>query len=214
MSVTAFKVRLAQRRQAGDTLIEVLFAFAVLSLVIIGALSIMNQGTIAAQRSLETTLVREQVDGQATTLRFLHDAYVAQFSAGGTPVPGSPAAQWAKMVGDLTATTPSTITGSSTCPKPSSDSFVLDPVTATYEGVGVGLQPAQTYAQLVYNTSGVFTESDGVWVQGILSTDVQTDPNKQNTSYIDFHINACWPGPGSGPPMTIGTVVRLYEPLK
>ena len=35
--------------QSGDTLIEVLFAFAVLSLVIVGALSIMNQGAVSSQ---------------------------------------------------------------------------------------------------------------------------------------------------------------------
>lgn len=200
-------------RQAGDTLIEVLFAFSVLSLVIIGALSIMNQGTIASQRSLETTLVREEIDGQATTLRFLHDAYIAQFHPGAVPTDGTPAKEWYTMVSNLTATTPSTVGGTATCPTPPSGSFVLDPVTAKYQGVDAKLAQAQTFAQLAYNTSGVFTESDGIWIEGILSTKVQTDVNQQNVSYIDFHINACWAGPGQGPVMTIGTIVRLYEPL-
>mgnify|MGYP007031190970 CR=1 FL=1 len=81
----------------GDTLIEVLFAFSVLSLIIIGSLSIMNQGTLAAQRSLEITLVRDQIDAQATTLRFLHDAYVAAYQPNLTYDPATPAGQWALL---------------------------------------------------------------------------------------------------------------------
>ena len=93
MSVVTMRSN-AQRKnlQRGDTLIEVLFAFAVLSLVIIGALTVMNQGTLASQRSLETTLVREEIDGQATTLRFLHDAYVAKYQPNITYPANSPAA--------------------------------------------------------------------------------------------------------------------------
>jgi Tfp pilus assembly protein PilV len=203
-----------QGKQAGDTLIEVLFAFAVLSLVVIGALSIMNQGTIISERSLETTLVREEIDGQATTLQFLHDSYVAAFQSGATYAANTPANTWATMVGNLTATTPSAVSDGTTCANAPSDSFILDPKTATYEGVDQKLAQATTFAQLSYNSSGVFTGADGIWVEGIPSTAVQTDVNKQNTTYIDFHINACWDGPGQGPPMTIGTIVRLYEPLQ
>ena len=54
----------------GDTLIEVLFAITVFSLVVVTSLAIMNQGTQAALRSLQLTLVRQQVDSQAEALRF------------------------------------------------------------------------------------------------------------------------------------------------
>ena len=200
-----------QSREAGDTLIEVLFAFAVLSLVIIGALSIMNQGSIASQRSLETTLVKEEINGQVSALNFLHDAYIAAYQPGADFDVNTAAGQWQKMVSSLSSTTPSTYGGGSTCPTTQPEgSFVLDPVTATYQ---TNLQQAQTFAQLGYNGSNVFTESDGVWVEGIKSTTIETDVNKKNVTYIDFHVNACWPGPGSGPVMTIGTIVRLYEPV-
>jgi type II secretory pathway pseudopilin PulG len=202
------------RLQKGDTLIEVLFAFAVLSLVIVGALAIMNQGTLASQRSLETTLVKEEINGQATTLRFLHDAYVAKFQPNTTYAINTPAGQWATMASKLSATSSTSFGGLTTCPTPPPGSFILDPTTATYQGVDAKLAPSKTFAQLVYNASNVLTESDGVWIEGIRSTAVQVDPNKQNVTYIDFHINACWDAPGNGPPMTIGTIVRLYEPLK
>ncbi|MBJ58357.1 hypothetical protein CMN24_01415, partial [Candidatus Saccharibacteria bacterium] len=60
-----------RRLERGDTLIEVLFAVTVFSFVVVSSLAIMNQGTAAAQRSLEISLVRQQVDAQADSLRFL-----------------------------------------------------------------------------------------------------------------------------------------------
>jgi len=199
--------------QRGDTLIEVLFAFAVLSLVVIGALAIMNQGTLASQRSLETTLVRQEIDGQATTLRFLHDAYVAKFQPGTTYAANTPAGQWVAMTSNLMATSTTSFGGLTSCPNPPSGSFILDPTTARYQGANARLAQSTTFAQLVYNSSNVFTQSEGIWIEGVRSTETQTDANKQNVTYIDFHIKACWDAPGNGPPMTIGTIVRLYEPI-
>ena len=49
--------------QRGDTIIEVLLAVTVFSLVAIGAMMVMNQGTNSAQRSLEVTLVKQQIEG-------------------------------------------------------------------------------------------------------------------------------------------------------
>jgi type II secretory pathway pseudopilin PulG len=170
------------RSQAGDTLIEVLFAFSVLSLVIVGALTIMNQGSIASQRALETTLVRDEVDSQATAIRFLHDAYTAQFKPNATYDPATAAGQWALMSQSLSATAASSFGTAATCPTPPSGSFIIDP-----------------------------THAQWIWVEAIRSP-ISADVNKKNTRYIDFHIYACWDGPGQGLPMTIGTIVRLYEP--
>jgi type II secretory pathway pseudopilin PulG len=197
--------------QAGDTLIEVLFAFAVLSLVIVGALSIMNQGAVSSQRALETTLVREEIDSQATTLRFLHDAYVSKFQSNGSYVVNTPAGQWVQMAAAITATTSSTFGNITTCPAAPSKSFILDPSNATFVSDTTKLVKATTYAQIQYAVSGQLQQAQGIWIEAVRSV-AETDPNKKNTRYIDFHINACWDGPGQGIPMTIGTIVRLYEP--
>lgn len=215
MQLIARKNRRAALRRsgaAGDTLIEVLFAFAVLSLVIIGALTIMNQGTVAAQRSLETTLVRQEIDGQAETLRFLHDAYVANYRPGVTYPVTTPSGQWVTMAANVTATSVTSLEDLTSCPATHpSNSFILDPVTAKYQGANQKLVQSQTFAQLAYNSSGAFTASQGIWIEAVRSPST-TDPNKQNARFIDFHIYACWDAPGNGPPMTIGTIVRLYEP--
>lgn len=203
----------AQTAQRGDTLIEVLFAFTIFSLVVVGAMSIMNQGTIASQRALETTRVRAQIDAQATTIRFLHDAYVANFKAGASYAADTPAGQWVAMTSGLTATSASTFGGAATCPAAPSGSFILNAAGAKYvPGSSGKLVAANTVADVTYDPSLTeLTSAQGIWVEGIRSVAV-TDVNKQNTRYIDFHIRACWDSPGQGSPMTLGTIVRLYEP--
>lgn len=202
------------RSQAGDTLIEVLFAFAVLSLVIIGALTIMNQGAIASQRALETTLVRNEVDSQATAIRFLHDAYVAQFKPNATYDPATPAGQWSLMSKSLGGITSASSFGTaSTCQTPPSGSFILDPTNAKFTAGATNiLVPAVTTSQVTYDpNSGLLKQAQGIWIEAIRSA-ASVDVNAKNTRYIDFHIYACWDSPGQGLPMTIGTIVRLYEP--
>ena len=72
--------------ERGDTIIEVLLAITVFSLVAVGAMTIMSQGTNTTQRSLEMSLVKQQIDAQAEALRaayqqdmhFITTARVAQ----------------------------------------------------------------------------------------------------------------------------------------
>jgi len=205
---------LKRRTQTGDTLIEVLFAFTILSLIVVGAMSIMNQGTLASQRSIETTLVRQEIDSQATSLRFLHDAYVAAYQTNTTYAADTPAGQWQIMANSLTATTASSFDGgSATCPTPPSGSFIMNGAQAKYvAGSSAILVPAATYAQLQYDgTTDQLLSAQGVWIEGVRSAQ-SADVNAQNARFIDFHIRACWNNPGRGPAMTIGTIVRLYEP--
>lgn len=86
-----------RRSERGDTIIEVLLAFTVFSLVSVGAMAIMNQGTNAAERSLEVTLVKEQIDAQAEALRAAQQAY---FSVMSDPNPANTAkTTWSTITG-------------------------------------------------------------------------------------------------------------------
>ncbi|MBR3232709.1 hypothetical protein IKF74_00235 [Candidatus Saccharibacteria bacterium] len=71
---------LSQRKSQlrGDTLVEIMFAVGVFGLVAIGAIGIMNKGLYDAQKALEITMARQEIDAQAEGLRFLHEAYQAE----------------------------------------------------------------------------------------------------------------------------------------
>ncbi len=203
------QVRYAER---GDTLIEVLFAITVFAMVMVGSLSIMNQGTIAAQRSVEITQVRQQVDAQAEAIRFIHSAYVAAYTPGTTlPSNGTPAAQWNALLAKASPTPASqygSATTATTCTVPTpSRSFFMNPRTATVVSVDSSNFKSPDAAAQINYPSSTSAQSDGIWIEA-----VQTAPNGAVNGFIDFHIRACWSDPGMSRLMNIGTIVRLYEP--
>ncbi len=207
------------RNQAGDTLIEVLFAVTVFSLIVVTALSIMNQGSATARRALETSLVRQQIDNQAETLRFLHEAYVTNYRTGYSNDPNltvaGPTGQYyaiVQRIADIDVESVSSFGNVTTCPNPPTGSFILNTSNATAV-INPNFQSATTYAQLVFDTATPtsLVSSNGVWIEAVRSDD-STDAAQANTGYIDFHIRACWDSPGLSLPSTLGTIVRLYEP--
>lgn len=204
-------------REGGDTIIEVLFAVAVFAMVAVGSLSIMNQGTATAQRSLEITLVRQQIDAQAEAIRYIHQSYVTAFQRGGAFT--GTANEWVKMTSKATgkgadnASVFGDLSADSTCPTsaPGQRPFLLNARTATVWNTvpsmtaqaGASVPP---FAQVIYNADSSINQAYGLWIEAIPS--VQTG----GAGFVDFHIRACWDGPGTSAPMTLGTIVRLYEP--
>lgn len=208
---------LKKHRQSGDTLIEVLFAVSVFSLVAIGGLTLMNQGSNTSQRALEITLVRQEIDAQAESLRFLHNSYIASYQSGVSTYPANPPAeQWVAMVASMA---PGTIVVSpfgnyTTCPSsPPSGSFIINAKAAKFIDPGQFNQKfkeAEVFSRVVYDDVTV-NASHGLWIEAIRSG-TSRDTNQANVGFIDFHIRACWDSVGLSVPMTIGTIVRLYEP--
>lgn len=213
-------MRLVPQRssQEGDTLIEVMFAFAIFALVAVGSLTIMNQGIATAQRSLEITLVRAQMDAQAEAIRYIHQAYVAAYQKGG-PAPTGIAAEWIKMTSKTVgkgadAASSFGQTNGAVCPAstPGQYPFILNARTATVWGsVPLSTAPGNSslppFSQVVYNADSSINQAYGIWVEAIPSL-----VNSNGTGFVDFHIRSCWSGAGSGAPVTLGTIVRLYEP--
>lgn len=227
--------------QRGDTLIEVVVAVMVFSLVAVGAILLMNQGTAMAQRSLEIGLVRNQMDAQADALRYLHNAYVGSQKQEDTMA----AAQWKRVARDHIVASEQSfadmvdgdrcrLPGSN--PVGSSDGrpFALDtkkldgsenpavlfsPLPDSGAVVPVSLRTglalpddalSVTYAQVRHlprSDNSLQAVSQGLWIQN-----VYTAANGDTPGYYDFHIRACWKTPGQAVPMTLGTVVRLYDP--
>jgi type II secretory pathway pseudopilin PulG len=202
--------------QNGDTIVEVLFAVALFSLIVVMALSLMNQGTATARRTFEIAQVREQIDGQAEALRFLHESYVNQYRPGITydtsDAATSPAEEYYKIIQKVISggrTQASSFTNLTACPAtPVADSFGLNTRMARVMTTTASLGRATSgYAQVTYpagaNSPATFR---GIWIEGIRSSGGGT------AGFIDFHIRGCWDSPGLSVPMNVSTIVRLYEP--
>ncbi|MEP7205017.1 MAG: type II secretion system protein [Candidatus Saccharibacteria bacterium] len=203
--------------QMGDTLIEVLFAVTVFSLVAVGSLSIMNQGTATAQRSLEISLVRQQIDAQAETLRFIHDSYIAAYPD--SMAVGDAALEWDDPNpinnNKIVDNTVPTATDFGTCPASlagltgmGARPFILNTKTAKLETPGTKITfAAPTFAQLRYDTvvPTNLVQAEGIWIEAVQGTGT-------SSNFIDFHIRACWESSGQAKKMSLGTIVRLYEP--
>lgn len=203
------------RFDRGDTLVEVLFAVAVFSFVSVMGISLMNQSTATAQRSLEINLVRQEIDSQAEVLRFLNNSYVAAYRAGVTSYPsGSPAEKWRLLtdgsLGYVTSLGSASITYTDfdTCPATApANSFVFDTKKVEfYPNNSTNYSKPSTYAKVEYSASGGFLKSYGIWILQVKPT-----PAPGN-NYIDFYIRACWDNPGQSIPLKDGTMVRLYVP--
>jgi type II secretory pathway pseudopilin PulG len=187
----------------GDTIVEVVFAFAVFSLVAVGALAIINKGAAIAQRALEITLVRDQINGQAEALRYLHDAYVASYDRNVSITidkDGSLAQKW-HFITQYTTDTTQANTECSFASTTFNKAFVINPQELTViTNTDKPPKSPEIYARINGNNA-----PEGLWVQAV-------GGSSGGISFTDFHIRACWFSIGQLVPVTIGTIVRLYEP--
>jgi type II secretory pathway pseudopilin PulG len=203
------------KNDKGDTIVEVLFGVAIFSLIAVGSMMIMSQGAATAQRALEISLVREEINSQAETLRFLNSSYISSYRAGATYPSSSLAGQWIQIQ-SMAVSNVTPFGGLSSCPATlPTNSFILNARTAKYVSGNV-MSPATTYSQVVYNTANSVSAAEGIWINAERSSDTKVNntlPDPSNKlGYIDFHIRACWSSPGQSTPVTLGTIVRLYEP--
>lgn len=190
-------------RQRGDTIIEVMIAVTIFSLVAVGSITIMNHGIAASQRSLEITQVRQQIDAQAEMLRFIHHQYMAD------PSNMEHAAAWNALLADAGTGASRFVNDEPTCSAIPSAGYALNPanlamITAYSMDTTNGTPPP--YSQVVQGPTVDTTASYGLWIEAV---NPARDP-LQPTRYADFHIRTCWYTVGQSTPITLGTIVRLY----
>ena len=200
--------------ERGDTIIEVLSAVVVFSLLAIGVISIMNQGINGAQRALEITMVRQQMDAQAEVLRYINQGYLAGLSDSGK-IDDNLSTQWRAIQARAESTT--SISPHSedtrTCPAIPSKAFVVDAKRQELSSAHIysmtsdfdeAVQTPPAYAQVTYNDYNL-DKSYGIWIEAAAS------PAKAGIRYVDFYIRSCWQGPGTGTTINLDTIVRLYD---
>lgn len=203
--------------EQGDTIIEVIFAIVIFSFVAISSLMIMNQGIATGERALEITLVRQQMNAQAEALRYIHEARVVTPES--VAVVGSPAHTWGRLLSNesngLRQSRASNFgvdeNGECLIPGEGFKPFVLNTRTAqiwpgniTAESTAGREYPP--YPQVAYRADSSVVAAYGMWVESVPSS----APVARR--FVDFHIRACWDAPGTTTPMTLGTIVRLYDP--
>lgn len=187
----------------GDTIIEVMLAITIFSMVVVGALLLMNQSMAIAQRSVEITQVRAQIDAQAEMIRHVHQRYIANPSAN-----ASSSSLWGDIkkqaVANVQYAGDRAVTNGSKCPTQRSD---IEGFFLLREGAQQGTfnrvtqyEPPSTYAKL-----------DGQIARGLWAQIVKVRGGDAQNAY-DVYIQACWDSVGSDAPVTIGTIVRLYDP--
>lgn len=203
-----------RRWDQGDTIIEVLSAVVVFSLLAIGVISIMNQGINGAQRALEITLVRQQMDAQAEVLRYINQGYLAGLSDSGK-IDDNLSTQWRAIQAKAETTTSISphADDTSQCPAIPSQAFIMDAkqqelssahiysMTESFDGSTLTPPP---YARVVYNDFNL-DRSFGIWIEAAAA------PEQAGIRHIDFYIRSCWQGPGTGTTVNLDTIVRLYD---
>lgn len=65
-------------RKKGDTLIEVVLALSIFATLAVMAIHTMNSGMYQAERAVEMTMARNEIDAQAEAIRFIQNNYVAE----------------------------------------------------------------------------------------------------------------------------------------
>lgn len=183
--------------QKGETIIELVLAFAIFSLAAVGTIILINNGLATTQRNLEITVVRQQIDSQAETLRYLRatDNSAWQSITSSTVVSPRSLAQSCTDLGSMT------------------DAFFVrptiaaDPTATTYAKVDISASTYSmppTYAKIDYADAA--SPSRGIWIQA-----TRAQATSGGTQAYDFYIHACWNSNGVSTPMTLGTIVRIYE---
>jgi prepilin-type N-terminal cleavage/methylation domain-containing protein len=183
---------MARSNQRGDTLVEVLMAIVVLSMVIVGAITLMARGLKASQMAVEHTQVRLQINGQEEMLRYLRDGYLSD--------PNSAAGQtWVGLFGGSPLYAPTTASSydDTSC-------NVTSGKTGFYLSQSGGVVSATQFDSANKPTSYALP-GQGLWVEMTRSVGIAP-------AYVDVMFRACWSGIGDSADQQSVTVIRLYDP--
>lgn len=173
-------------KQRGDTLVEVLMSIVILSMVIVGAITLMSKGLQAEQVALEHSETRQEVNSQLEYLKYLRNQYTVNSSS-------SDAQTWLTIISNSNSTQ-TDYSGCSVTSEKAGTAFYLNNSSGSveYMDFDASSQP-ETYA----------TAGSGLWIEATVSTGV-------TPAYVDFVVRACWEATGGVEQQTV-TAERLYD---
>ena len=181
-----------------------LVAISVLSVVVVGAFSLMNRGVAQMYDSMEKAEVRLLLDRQIESLAYARDEYFLVADAGSTDSFNNFDTAAYHVWDTLRGSTFSI----GAVP-------ALDSCTGTPQNAFWIVSDASNELSIVsINTSGALKNvtadgfpapGDGIWIQKINSLASAQVP------YKDFYIRACWRQSSSPKTQVLSTVLRLYD---
>lgn len=201
MKIRGIKV-VKVKSSRGDTIIEVMLAFGVFAALAVSVTVMMNRSVATAQRSLEITQVRQQIDAQADLLRYARDNQLPDWDAIKNPanlytgardaLTGQvvDCATFGSLLGNNRAFFMSTniSTGAVSRQQLSASNFTIPDTTSRID----------------FNSQ----RSMGMW---ILATYAQGSSSSSPVKAYDMYIRTCWYTVGQNVPLTLTTIVRMYD---
>jgi len=188
-------IRLRRNHQRGDTIVEVLVATVVLTIVLAGAYTVANRSTRINQTSIERTEVANQLTEQAELLRAMRSTHNTS----------DPSLSWwdeilAKGYGGV---------GAHDCAPPPAGgrSFFLTANTSDETQLGRPYDFNRGGGDGLGITADAYSDLFDVWIIA------EDSPNDSLGSTIDdqrvFHIRGCWDGIGGEGVQRAEIILRL-----
>lgn len=189
----------------GDTIIEVMLAFAVFASLAVTVTYLMNRSIATAQRSLEITLVRQQIDTQADLLRYARDNDTSDTTTAWDVITTNTYTGLADQLTNALTSCP----GNAGVVPASSRSFFMN--LDSSGGVARHALTASNFGPAAVSSTvilGATPQAQGLWVTAVHA---QGSNATSTTKAYDMYIRACWDTVGQSVPLTLSTIVRLYD---
>lgn len=167
-------------------------AIVVLSMVIVGAITVMSRGLKASELAVEHTQVRLEINAQENMLQYLRDGYLND--------PTSAAGQtWKGLFGGspVYADTTASNYNDSSC-------AVTSGKTGFYLTQSAGVVSVNTFNPSI-KPAAYAMPGQGLWIEVTRSSSI-------SPAYVDVVFRACWSGIGDSADQQAVTVMRLYDP--
>lgn len=180
-------------RQAGDSLVEVMLAFAVMGLVVASVTRIMNDTYSNIFASGQRSQVESLAKGQLAILRAAHDREVAS--------PES--TEWDQILTELTPTNAAVSTDG--CVRTKRGIGFNTETTGNWMTPTAAILPSAAPGNRVTPTEGLPVPGVSMWIE------VQFGEGGSSRDFYDFYVKSCYGGVG-GVPQQSKSVLRLYRP--
>lgn len=172
----------------------------------------MQKGLTMAQTSLEISLTRNAMNAQAEAIRLLSDESKSRTRDETFAHSESDLNSYNTENGEIISLE-EMVGKDGTCRELNDLSnngnkrFIIDVIDdLTVTDLGENFIKATVYPRVFYDKKKSKLISEGIWVQASRIKDANS-----NFDAVDYHIRACWTSVASSNPITLGTIVRIYD---